>query len=59
MRQAAQKAVWAAARGDYSKDFPMLLLALEQVAKTVSEYEGMVCKWQGAYSSEATWHETI
>jgi hypothetical protein len=82
--------------GDYSKDFPKLLLALEtgksvgwkgkkysvaitatsehpigetpckqfhytlkQGAKLVSEYDGMFCKWQGAYSSEATWHETI
>jgi hypothetical protein len=82
--------------GDYSKDFPKLLLALEtgkslgwkgkkynvtitavsehpigetpckqfhytlkQGAKLVSEYDGMYCKWQGAYSSEATWHETI
>jgi hypothetical protein len=82
--------------GDYSKDFPKLLLALEQGksvgwkgrkynvtitaigeqpigetpckqfhymlkqgAKLVSEYDGMFCKWQGAYSSEATWHQTI
>lgn len=82
--------------GDYSKEFPKLLLALEkgksvgwkgtkynvsitatgeqpigdtpckqfhytlkQGAKTVSEYDGMFCKWQGAYSSEATWHETV
>jgi hypothetical protein len=82
--------------GDYSKDFPKLLLALEtgksvgwkgkkysvaitatgehpigetpckqfhytlkQGARLVSEYDGMFCKWQGAYSSEATWHETI
>jgi hypothetical protein len=82
--------------GDYSKDFPRLLLALDQGksvgwkgkkyevtitaigenpigetpckqfhytlrqgAKTVSEYDGMYCKWQGAYSSEATWHDTV
>jgi hypothetical protein len=82
--------------GDYSKEFPKLLLALEtgksvgwkgkkysvaitatgehpigetpckqfhytlkQGARLVSEYDGMFCKWQGAYSSEATWHETI
>jgi hypothetical protein len=82
--------------GDYSKDFPKLLVALEQGksvgwkgvkfnvtitaigeqpigetpcrqfhytlkqgAKTVSEYDGMYCKWQGAYSSEAAWHETV
>jgi hypothetical protein len=81
---------------DYSKEFPKMLLALEQGkslgwkgkkynvtitatgaqpigetpcrqfhytlkqgAKTVSEYDGMYCKWQGAYSSEATWHETV
>ena len=81
---------------DYSKEFPKLLVALEQGkslgwkgkkynvtitatgehpigetpckqfhytlkqgAKTVSEYDGMYCKWQGAYSSEATWHETV
>jgi hypothetical protein len=82
--------------GDYSKEFPKMLIALEkgkslgwkgtkysvsitaigeqpvgetpckqfhytlkQGAKTVSEYDGMFCKWQGAYSSEATWHETV
>lgn len=82
--------------GDYSKEFPKMLLALErgkslgwkgkkysvtitasgehpigetpcrqfhytlkQGGKTVSEYDGMYCKWQGAYSSEATWHETV
>jgi hypothetical protein len=82
--------------GDYSKEFPKMLIALEkgkslgwkgrkysvtitaigeqpigetpckqfhymlkQGAKTVSEYDGMYCKWQGAYSSEATWHETV
>jgi len=82
--------------GDYSKEFPKLLIALEQGksvgwkgkkytvtitamgeqpigetpckqfhytlkqgAKTVAEYDGMYCKWQGAYSSEATWHETV
>jgi hypothetical protein len=82
--------------GDYSKEFPKLLIALEkgrsvgwkgkkysvtitaigeqpigetpckqfhytlkQGANTVAEYDGMYCKWQGAYSSEATWHETV
>jgi hypothetical protein len=82
--------------GDYSKEFPKLLVALEQGksvgwkgrkysvtitatgehpigetpckqfhytlkqgAKTVSEYDGMYCKWQGPYSSQASWHETV
>lgn len=82
--------------GDYSKEFPKLLVALEQGksvgwkgrkysvtitatgdhpigetpckqfhytlkqgAKTVSEYDAMFCKWQGPYSSQATWHETV
>jgi hypothetical protein len=82
--------------GDYSKEFPKLLLALEQGksvgwkgvkysvsitatgehsigetpckqfhytlrqgANIVSKYDGMFCKWQGAFSSEATWHETV